>query len=232
MFQKHKKDFLRKKDKSIKGSVDKKIKDIINIINKNKNYYTTSSCSGRILLLIPGKKKEAKRIFVSHEKIKINKNNINNIKKIINKNINNYKKQNKKIDVHLKQESFILHVRCRDIESAKNLLKITNKIGIRRSGIVSINKINNKNNNDDNVNNKINNINKNKINKNKNNINKNKKIIIEIIGSEHFETIIVKNNNITVDDSYLKIIIDEANKRLENNHEKLNQFYKLLKKEL
>jgi tRNA wybutosine-synthesizing protein 3 len=202
MFQKHKRDFLGKRDKSIKSSVDKKIRDIINIINKNENYYTTSSCSGRILLLIPGKrKKETKWIYVSHDRIKIDESNINNIKKMINKNIKNYKKQNKKIDIFLKQESFILHVCCKDIESAKALIKITNKIGVRRSGIVSIDK-------------------------------NNEKIIMEIIGSEHFETMIVKNNNVIVDDDYFKIIINEANNRLNNNNKKLKELHKTLKKEL
>ncbi len=202
MFQKRKKDFLGKKDKSIKGSIDKKIKNIIEVINKNKNYYTTSSCSGRILLLVPGKsKREARWIYVSHDKVKSSESNINNIKKIINNSIDACKKQNKKLDIFLRQEGFILHVSCRDIESAKKLIEITNKTGARRSGIVSIGKNNNK-------------------------------IIVEIIGSEHFETIVVKDNKILVNDNYLRIIISQANKRLEANDKKLKQFHKALKEEL
>jgi len=49
-FQKHKKDFLNKKDKSKKGSIDGEIKKLVDKINSLENYYTTSSCSGRILI--------------------------------------------------------------------------------------------------------------------------------------------------------------------------------------
>ena len=58
-------------DKSKKGEIDKPILNLINKINKSKNYYTTSSCSGRIVLLAKklGEKQGAKWLFCSHERV-------------------------------------------------------------------------------------------------------------------------------------------------------------------
>jgi len=72
-FDKEKKEFLSKKDKSRKGSVDNKIKKLVNKINSLPDFYTTSSCSGRILILaLPksNKKNKVQHLFVSHRKIK------------------------------------------------------------------------------------------------------------------------------------------------------------------
>ena len=51
VFEQQKKTVLSKLDKSKKGSIDKGILKLVNTINKNSNYYTTSTCSGRIILL-------------------------------------------------------------------------------------------------------------------------------------------------------------------------------------
>ncbi len=202
MFEKQKKEVLAKRDKSIKGSVDKKISGIISLINKNKDYYTTSSCSGRILLIVPDKKRNTEWIYVSHDKISLSGENINRIKRIIMSYIKGNDKKNKiKRSVFLKQEGFILHVCCRDIESAKKLIGIANNVGVRRSGITSINE-------------------------------KSSKIIVEVIGSEHFEALVARDGRILVDDDYLKEIIKEANKRLDVSDERLKQLYSMIKKEL
>ncbi len=60
-FQKEKQDFLSKKGKSRKGGIDKEIRPLVDLINSFGEYYTTSSCSGRILLIEianPNKKNE------------------------------------------------------------------------------------------------------------------------------------------------------------------------------
>ena len=89
-FKKEKKEFLAKKDKSKKGSIDNKIKKLVNKINSLDNFYTTSSCSGRVLLLaIPqsNKKNKVHYLFCSHKKIKFNqiKINLKKLKKILKK---------------------------------------------------------------------------------------------------------------------------------------------------
>ena len=83
-FEKKKKEFLAKKDKSKKGSIDDKIKRLVDKINSLPDFCTTSSCSGRILLLaIPSsnKKNEVEYLFRSHKKI-----GYNEIKKILKSN--------------------------------------------------------------------------------------------------------------------------------------------------
>ena len=125
-FSKEKSDFLRKKDKSKKGCVDEDIKEIINIINSKKDYYTTSSCSGRIVLLekLSNRKNESNWLFARHNKIKFNE-------------IKNYLKNKIKNEIWLKQEPLILHVRCRNLKSAKKLLNASRKI-FKRAGIISL----------------------------------------------------------------------------------------------
>ena len=50
-FQQRKKDILSKDDKSSRGKWDEKIVGLCEKINSLENYYTTSSCAGRILLI-------------------------------------------------------------------------------------------------------------------------------------------------------------------------------------
>jgi len=129
-FDKEKKEFLAKKDKSRKGSIDNKIKKLVDKINSFNDFYTTSSCSGRILLsAIPrsNKKNEVQYLFRSHKKIKYNEI------KIITKKL-------PKDDVWFRVDPVILHVACKNIDNAKKFLNIARDIGFRRSGIISIGK--------------------------------------------------------------------------------------------
>ena len=131
-FEKEKKEFLGKKDKSKKGSIDIKIKRLVDKINSLPDFYTTSSCSGRILLLtIPrsNKKNEVEYLFCSHKKIKYNE-----IKKILKS------KKELKNDVWFTVQPVIIHVACNDIKNTKKILNIARDIGFRRSGIISIGK--------------------------------------------------------------------------------------------
>ncbi len=61
-FQQRKKDILSKRDKSYKGNWDKHIKNLCDKINLSRNYCTTSSCSGRVVLMIDQEKKTRKFI--------------------------------------------------------------------------------------------------------------------------------------------------------------------------
>jgi len=116
---------LYKPDKSRKGDVDKPIIPLIDYINKLDNYYTTSSCSGRIMLLTQAEKKpDVKWLYVSHEKV--------TLKNIMKTLVNPPEEM-----VWLRQENLILHVACRTIDDANKLLKISRDIGLRRSGIIA-----------------------------------------------------------------------------------------------
>ena len=62
-FQQQKKKQLSKKDKSGEGKWDKAISSLCKKINKKDDYYTTSSCAGRIAL-VKGLPEKAKSAFL------------------------------------------------------------------------------------------------------------------------------------------------------------------------
>lgn len=130
-FDKNKKDILRKQDKSKKGDIDKRIADLCGIINSKRNYFTVSSCSGRILLIaVPenNKKNRAEWLIVTHD-LATTENFI--------KALDSY---NGKEAVYFKQEAPILHVCCRTVEDAQSLLETAKNNGFKHSGIFSANK--------------------------------------------------------------------------------------------
>lgn len=181
-FETDKKIFLGKKDKSIKGEIDKEILPLIKKINSFPNYYTTSSCAGRIMLLMPSKRKQdTKWIFVKHDKVKFIE---------VKKNLKKIPKES----VWFRQESFIIHVCCKTIDDAQKLLDIANKVGLKRAGIITT---------------------------------KNK-ILVELISTEHFDTIVAKNGKLLINDLFLKTLIEEANDKLEMNFRKLKKLEELI----
>lgn len=127
-FLQRKKSILSKLDKSSIGKWDKKIISLCNKINKSENYYTTSSCAGRVVLMIDQEKKESNLFLaVSHDLISFNwlKDNLNKIK---NKS------------VKFKCEPVILHVVCKDLQNASKLLEKAKKSGLKHSGINALGK--------------------------------------------------------------------------------------------
>jgi tRNA wybutosine-synthesizing protein 3 len=119
-------DKLYRPDKSRKGNVDEQIIPFIEYLNSLNNYYTTSSCSGRIYILTQADKKpDVKWLYVSHEVA-----NMGEILETLHQEL--------PLDrVWLRQENMILHVACRTMEDANLMLKISRDIGYRRSGIIA-----------------------------------------------------------------------------------------------
>jgi len=128
LFDEQKKAALSK-DKSNIGSIDKPILKTINLINSFKNYYTTSSCSGRIILIkIPknGKKNEAEFLFRTHSKTNI-------------KELKQYLKPLKE-EIWLRQEPLIIHICSKSLDDALKLLNIARLCSFKKSGIMSYSK--------------------------------------------------------------------------------------------
>jgi len=124
-FQIQKQKQLSKSDKSNEGSWDIKIKSLCNKINKSKDYYTTSSCAGRIILLKESTKKQPDAfLFKTHKKTTLNE-----IKNALEKT--NYK------DIEFQQTSCILHVACSSLEKAFTLVNKAKLAGWKRSGVMS-----------------------------------------------------------------------------------------------
>ncbi|MBW3011504.1 hypothetical protein KY326_04770 [Candidatus Woesearchaeota archaeon] len=131
-----KKVFLSKLDKSKKGSIDKKIEDLCKKINKLKDYYTTSSCSGRIVIIKIGKKKNEYRwLYISHSKI--TKKEFDKIEKLYT---NIWDDKNLLNTCWIRFEPAILHVSCESIDDAQKLLDLARNTGFKLSGIISAKK--------------------------------------------------------------------------------------------
>lgn len=129
-FSQRKNDILSKLDKSSKGDWDKKISKLCEKINKLENYYTTSSCAGRVTLMIDQTKKEQNLFkFVEHELITFNQLKTA-LTKISKGNFN----------VKFKQEPCIIHIACKSIDDAQKIYDKAKLIGWKKSGLISFEK--------------------------------------------------------------------------------------------
>jgi len=128
-FQQRKKAILSKLDKSSIGKWDEKIIPLCDKLNSSENFYTTSSCSGRIVLMIEQDKK-AKNLFLKvwHDKISFKE-----LKESL------IKIQTKEL-IKFKLEPPILHLACKDLDSASEFLEKAKHIGWKRSGILTYKK--------------------------------------------------------------------------------------------
>jgi len=112
-FQNNKKTFLTKMDKSKKGDIDAKALPIINIINSLPEYYTTSSCSGRVYFWrSKGRKNETEWLKVSHDSIETSFFELEDTEGVI----------------FLRVEDFIIHVACKDLPSANKLMMVARQM--------------------------------------------------------------------------------------------------------
>ena len=117
---------LKKVDFSNKGSFDKPILELINLINSEKALYTTSSCSGRITVVScpmedGSTKKNLKWLLNSHDVVTTEEVLLG-----LEKATESFK---------IKFEPFILHVKCETIEDAQMLQKAAFSSGFKNSGI-------------------------------------------------------------------------------------------------
>ncbi|MBI5072540.1 hypothetical protein HZA99_01855 [Candidatus Woesearchaeota archaeon] len=118
------------RDKSKKGFIDEEIKELVATINKQEDYYTTSSCSGRILLYTISedrKKNETEWLFVSHNIV--SESEIRIALKKLPKGI-----------IFFRFEPLILHVVCKTMDAAQNLLQICGMCGLKHSGAMTLGK--------------------------------------------------------------------------------------------
>lgn len=176
-FEKEKKQFLSKPDKSSKGSMDKEIKPLLGLINKRKEYCTTSSCSGRIVLLRDSKKKIEKAfVFASHDKVAFSQ---------MKKSLAGI--PNTKETIYLKHEPAIMHVACRSFEDAMKPLTMARNCGWKRSGMIS------------------------------------RSNVIELISTEQLAAPVAICGKAVIDDAYLKILVREANSKLERTRNKISR---------
>ncbi|XP_073500009.1 tRNA wybutosine-synthesizing protein 3 homolog [Phyllobates terribilis] len=117
----------RKADLSKKGSVDVDIEEIVRDLNLQNCYFTTSSCSGRIILIDENpdmssvQKQNCSWLFVTHD-FCMTEDVISGLQKATG-------------DAVLKFEPFVLHVQCRELQDAQMLHGVAINSGFRNSGI-------------------------------------------------------------------------------------------------
>lgn len=183
LFLKRKKDILEKLDKSSIGNWDKMIISLCNKINKSKDYYTTSSCAGRILLMIDKDKKgPGVFLWVSHNLIKLKE-----LKSALNSvNFTGF--------VKFKQEPAIMHVACRSLQSAQTLIDKAKFVGWKRSGIIA----------------------------------SGKRFVVELMGTEKLEFLIMNGGRVLVDDFYLELVVKKSNENLLKTWKKIEGLKKLV----
>jgi len=116
---------LRNYDYALKKKkVDKPIIPLLDYINSMKKYYTTFSCSGRTILLHEFGKRKIDNKFIVKEHGNVNLN------KFMNINLDGLEGK-----IWLKQEPFIIHIVGKTLESAKKVLEIGMKSGLKHSGV-------------------------------------------------------------------------------------------------
>lgn len=183
-FLQRKTDVLSKIDKSSIGKWDKRILKLCRKFNLKDNFYTTSSCSGRILLMIDQEKKgEDLFLFVSHDKVSFNQ---------LKQELNKLKTLNKRIKFKL--EPCILHVNCKNLEDAQILFEKGKLAGFKRLGIIGTNH----------------------------------GFTFELNSTEKLEFPILDKKRLLVDDNFLKIIVEDANKKLEKSWVKIGKLERLI----
>ncbi|XP_013077723.2 tRNA wybutosine-synthesizing protein 3 homolog [Biomphalaria glabrata] len=176
---------LLRADLSKKGSVDEPIVDLVEFINSLPHYFTTSSCSGRILIFendLQADKKGCKWLYVSHTYVTL-----------------------EEILTHLtavpdeavfKFEPFIMHVQCQTLEDAQKLHQAAVAAGFRNSGIT---------------------------------IGGKGKIMMAVRSTHSLEAPLSSEGKLIVSQEYIKFLIECANKKMEENKNRIHRFFELVK---
>lgn len=132
------KDFIEGKKKSLQKlknaiknkEVDENILPILDLINGSENFFTTSSCFGRIVLLeIPkiGDKKNARFLGKWHKTIEI-------------KEFIKVKENAKTGQLWLLAQSPVIHIVAKTLSHADKILKLAISCGFKNSGLKSLDK--------------------------------------------------------------------------------------------
>jgi tRNA wybutosine-synthesizing protein 3 len=175
-------------DKICEGEVDEEILPIIEKINANPNYFTTSSCAGRITLIELteiGDKEGAEFLGKWHCEVEVEE-----IKKA-------YSKAKDTTTIFLLAQSPIIHVRCKNLESAVELRNIAVESGLKYSTLKSLT-----------------------LNSNS----EPQKIVVEILSSENIHVPIAKNKKMYPSEYYLSFLVENANSALRRARQKLEKF--------
>ena len=120
-------EFRGEKLKEYRSSeIDKEIRDLLELINSVERFVTLSSCSGRIAVMdMPKFGEKVESVFLGkwHSPPPFEE-----VCEAVKKG---------RLTTWLMMHPPIVHVACRDFESAEEILKVAKLSGFRRSGIIS-----------------------------------------------------------------------------------------------
>ena len=130
IFESQKGDAMSKFNDAVNSDqADKGILPLLEFVNSLEDFYSTSSCSGRIVLLHDmGRKPENSWLGKWHREVDVDEV------------LGAMKNPPAGGTVLFKYESAILHLAARELNGAKKLLVITREAGYKRGGIQGLNK--------------------------------------------------------------------------------------------
>ncbi|XP_072296547.1 tRNA wybutosine-synthesizing protein 3 homolog [Eucyclogobius newberryi] len=117
----------QKLDQSKKGAVDQDVAGLVRLLSGSAQYFTTSSCSGRVILIDGSaesrdvQKQNCQWLFVSHQKCTSQQ-----LSDAVGRSSG---------DAVLKFEPFVLHVQCRRLDDAQLMHSVAINSGFRNSGL-------------------------------------------------------------------------------------------------
>lgn len=193
------------------SKIDSSILPLLDIINTHPDFYTTSSCAGRIVLLAvaePGAKNESIMINKWHDKISKDE-----LKKSL-------AKWNKYSYLYFLAQSPIFHVTTHKLSAAVQLRNLAESAGFKYSSIRSIKPI------------KVGKSKESSIKSEYSETNLDTRITVEILGTERLNLPLGHDGNILTDDPYLDLIVDLANKSITDANYKIIKLEQVLKDKL
>lgn len=116
-------------NKIYEGEVDEEILPIVEGINSDTNYFTTSSCAGRIVLLeIPELGDKENALFLGKWHNEVTEKEV----------LAAFSKAKENTTIFLLAQSPIIHVRCKTLKSAVKLRNLAVESGLKYSTIKSL----------------------------------------------------------------------------------------------
>ncbi|XP_065784412.1 tRNA wybutosine-synthesizing protein 3 homolog isoform X1 [Muntiacus reevesi] len=221
-FKRWKAQCLSKVDLSRKGSVDEDVLEIVQLLNGQEQFFTTSSCAGRIILLdgsINGsevQKQNCSWLLVTHKACvkddviifvagKIAASNPSR-KRFTFKIHALFPKDSESSclvvalrradgDAILKFEPLVLHVQCRQLQDARILHSVAIDSGFRNSGIT---------------------------------VGKRGKIMLAVRSTHGLEVPLSHQGKLMVTEEYIDFLLKIANQKMEENKKRIERFYNCL----
>ncbi|MCK5561605.1 MAG: hypothetical protein KAJ51_13465 [Thermoplasmata archaeon] len=194
-----------------KGLIDQRVIPVLDIINAHKDYYSTSSCSGRsmvIELAYPGAKNESTILGKWHDKLS---------KSELEGSISKWKNFQY---LYFLAQSAIFHVIARDLNSAIQLRNIGESAGFKYSSIRSIKPI--KQSSDiysPGITEKYSKL-------------PDARVTVELLSTERLNIPLGKDGLVMVDNAYIDLIIELANNSITEAHNKVKKLVETLKNQL